>query len=109
MPWKRTAEQEDTIDDQVRAAKATIAKEEEEFKLKKERHLSRYRPRRVSHADKDAVVPETEADADTGRRGGDAPEPTKKESEPHKAGHHHDPHDESGDVLVEADEDMVIY
>lgn len=38
-----------------------------------------------------------------------APEP-EPELAPKKVEHHyHDPHDESGDVLVEGEEDMVIY
>lgn len=34
-------------------------------------------------------------------------EPDTKDQD--KSVHHHDPHDESGDVVVEADEDTVIY
>jgi uncharacterized membrane protein YgaE (UPF0421/DUF939 family) len=114
LPWKRTADQEDTIDEQIRSAKATIAAEEEEFKMKRERHLSRYQPRRFSHVDREddaAGKPKVAAHADD-QDGAQLEqleqEPTKKESE-QKTTHHDDPHDESGDVLVEADEDMVIY
>jgi len=31
------------------------------------------------------------------------------EQQPGPQSHHHDPHDDSGDVLVEGEEDMVIY
>lgn len=100
------------IEDQVRSAKATIAKEEEDFKTKKEHHLIRYDTRRSSNAQKeDEPAARSEADAPKAEAGDSESresEPAKKESE-QKPVHDHDPHDESGDVLVEADEDMVIY
>ncbi|KAG5922326.1 hypothetical protein E4U61_005434 [Claviceps capensis] len=111
LPWKRTADQDDIIDDQVRAAKSTMAKEEEEFKALKERHALRYGLRRDSHARPDTTE-ETQG-GETVQR--DAPGrdeeaiPGKGTAEPPKPTAHQDAHDESGDVLVVAEEDMVIY
>ncbi|KAG8416672.1 hypothetical protein J3458_007239 [Metarhizium acridum] len=108
LPWKTTADQEDVIDDQVRSAKATIAKEEAEFKSKKERHLSRYQPPRPSSDKGKDGIGRLET-AGVGKHGEERreQEPDKKDED--KSVHHHDPHDESGDVVVEADEDTVIY
>ncbi|KHN99462.1 Pinin/SDK/MemA protein [Metarhizium album ARSEF 1941] len=110
LPWKRSADQEDLIDDQVRSAKATIAKEEEEFKTKKERHLSRYQPRRLSSDGEKGDAMGGLAATDAGEKHGEG----RREQElvgrdEDKSAHHDDPHDESGDVVVEADEDTVIY
>ncbi|TWU76677.1 hypothetical protein ED733_000162 [Metarhizium rileyi] len=110
LPWKRTADQEDLIDAQVRSAKATIAKEEEEFKMKRERHLDRYQPRRVSYASVETSGLERLESTDAGQHGeGRRDQELAKKDDEHKPAQHHDPHDESGDVVVEADEDTVIY
>ncbi|KJK77567.1 hypothetical protein H634G_07306 [Metarhizium anisopliae BRIP 53293] len=108
LPWKRTADQEDAIDDQVRSAKDTIAKEEAEFKSKKELHLSRYQPRRPSSDKEKDGIGRLES-AHEGKHGEERREQEPDTKDQDKSVHHHDPHDESGDVVVEADEDTVIY
>ncbi|KAG5944113.1 hypothetical protein E4U59_007582 [Claviceps monticola] len=111
LPWKRTADQDDVIDDQIRAAKSTMAKEEEEFKALKERHAIRYGLRRESHARPDTTE-ETQGRETVQREAPGRDEeaiPGKGTAEPPKPAAHQDAHDESGDVLVVAEEDMVIY
>ncbi|KAG5920041.1 hypothetical protein E4U53_003949 [Claviceps sorghi] len=116
LPWKRTPDQEDVIEEQIRAAKSTIAHEEEEFKALKERHAIRYGLRRNSHQREDTT------ERTEGEKGMQQEEPGRNEaigatevtlvgghSEVQKAEAQQDAHDESGDVLVDADEDMVIY
>ncbi|KAK5990167.1 hypothetical protein PT974_08433 [Cladobotryum mycophilum] len=116
LPWKPTPQQEDVIDEQISRAKKTIAREAEQFRVRKQRHIERYGPPRhrsvtpdlpaaamrlessgsISHATK---APENEQ-----------PPPTEDMNhDQHDQNDQHDQHDESGDVLVEAEEDMVIY
>ncbi|KAG6082466.1 hypothetical protein E4U16_006036 [Claviceps sp. LM84 group G4] len=112
LPWKRTADQEDIIDDQIRAAKSTTAKEEEEFKALKERHAIRYGLRRESHAARPDTAKETQGGETVQQEAPGRDEegiPGKVTVEPPKQAAHQDAHDESGDVLVDAEEDMVIY
>lgn len=95
----------------MRAAKITIAKEEEEFKTLKERHASRYGSRGDSHqrqdkprkGDDDKTAQQEELVRDEATPAGGHAEVEQKSAA------HQDAHDESGDVLVDADEDMVIY
>ncbi|KAG6212892.1 hypothetical protein E4U50_001746 [Claviceps purpurea] len=111
LPWKRTADQDDIIDDQIRAAKSTMAKEEEEFKALKERHAIRYGLRRESHARPDTAE-ETQGGETVQQEAPGRDEeaiPGEGTAEPPKPAAHQDAHDESGDVLVVAEEDMVIY
>lgn len=113
-PWKRTADQEDIIDEQIRAAKITIAKEEDDFKALKQRHASRYGSREDSDRCQDKT---DEGEGKKITTQPEEPEELEKDDAAAGQGHadvpktaaQHDPHDESGYVLVDADEDMVIY
>ncbi|KAG5980810.1 hypothetical protein E4U55_003589 [Claviceps digitariae] len=113
LPWKRTTDQEDVIESQIRAAKRTIANEEEEFKAFKERHAVRYGLRRDSHQREDTTVraqgEKTMQQEELGRDEATQDSRMKGHAEVQKATAQQDAHDESGDVLVDADEDMVIY
>ncbi|POR34083.1 Uncharacterized protein TPAR_05745, partial [Tolypocladium paradoxum] len=112
LPWKPTPREEDTIDDQIRNTKAAIARELEDFKSRRESHLRRYGPRRESDASRteQPPVPAAKPEASPPRPAADAgsaeQQPVTAHHDPHG---HHDPHDDSGDILVEAEEDMVIY
>ncbi|KAK2591391.1 hypothetical protein QQS21_010916 [Conoideocrella luteorostrata] len=110
LPWKRTSEQDDIIDEQIRVAKSTIAKEEEDFKALRGRHASRFGSRRQSTStQREDGKPREGEDVSTKRLEQREQKPASKDNQEQKPVEHHDPHDESGDVLVEADEDMVIY
>ncbi|KAG6003666.1 hypothetical protein E4U21_001827 [Claviceps maximensis] len=116
LPWRRTTDQEDVIEEQIRAAKNTIANEKEEFKALKERHAIRYGLRRDSHkleddgeqAQGEKTVRQEELGRDEATQAIQAT-PVKGHAEVQKEAAQQDAHDESGDVLVDADEDMVIY
>lgn len=120
LPWKRTTDQEDVIEEQIRAAKSTIATEEEEFKALKERHVARYGVRRDSHQREDTTGrtqgEKTMQQEELGRneeatQATQAAQatPMKGDAQVQEAAAEQDAHDESGDVLVDGDEDMVIY
>ncbi|KAF6838703.1 nuclear protein [Colletotrichum plurivorum] len=116
-PWKLTKEQEDTIADQVRDAKDTIAREVEAFNDRKDEHEWRFglsRPPTTQEQPAPAVTeiladaPET---ADQGAHPAAAPAgDTDKASSLDREKHDREPHqDVSGDVVEDAGEDMVIY
>ncbi|KAG6001368.1 hypothetical protein E4U43_001334 [Claviceps pusilla] len=126
LPWKRTTDQEDVIEEQIRAAKSTIATEEEEFKALKERHVARYGMRRDSHQREETTErtqgEKTMQQEELGRNEEDTQAtqaaqaaqaaqatPMKGDAQVQEAAAEQDAHDESGDVLVDGDEDMVIY
>ncbi|KAL1866826.1 hypothetical protein VTK73DRAFT_4475 [Phialemonium thermophilum] len=89
-PWEFTRAQEDIIEEQIQTAKDNIEREKQDFARQKEqrlRHLG-------------VTVGEPASCEDTNNRDNDAP--TCKTS-------HEKDHDETGDVMVEAEEDTVIY
>jgi hypothetical protein len=111
LPWKTTPAQKDTIDDQIERARTTAEKEVEQFKARKQRHIERYGPptRQTSVTpDEPAAtrVPERESPIRSPHRSADKPHVQERRvsQDMHKAHH-----DESGDDLEEAEEDMVIY
>lgn len=117
LPWKVTSDQRDTIDDQIQRAKASIEKEVEQFKARKQRHIERYGPPTRQRS----VTPDEPAAAAPATATG-APERESPVRSPHHSvdkSHlqerrvsqdiHKGHHDESGDDLEEAEEDMVIY
>jgi hypothetical protein len=112
LPWKVTADQKDTIDDQIQRARASIEKEVEQFKARKQRHIERYGPptRQTSVTPDEpaaaARAPERESPVRSPHHGADKPHlQERRVSQDIHKGHH----DESGDDLEEAEEDMVIY
>ncbi|KAM5351450.1 hypothetical protein ACJ41O_004173 [Fusarium nematophilum] len=123
LPWKLTESQEDEIDDQVRHAKATVEREAEAFKVRKERHSSAAGRGRRTLTPVNAFVPApaSEAPADKPQStNGSEHSARALEKEHHHVQHHHHHHhnhhnhqhhhhDESADVVEEAEEDMVIY
>ncbi|KAH6610417.1 hypothetical protein Trco_000437 [Trichoderma cornu-damae] len=112
LPWKTTPAQKDAIDDQIQRARATAEKEAEQFRARKQRHIERYGPptRQTSATPDEAAaarVPEDESPARSPHPSTDKPHMQERgeSQDMHKGGHH----DESGDDLEEAEEDMVIY
>ncbi|CAI0653132.1 unnamed protein product, partial [Colletotrichum noveboracense] len=112
-PWKLTREQEDEIDDQIQDAKATIAREVEVFNERREEHERRYgRSRPPTRQEQSApVTAEASTDATSAP---EAPPAEALKADTNTLSHdtdRHDrePHDESGDVVEDAEEDMVIY
>lgn len=115
LPWKVTSDQKDTIDDQIQRAKASIEKEVEQFKSRKQRHIERYGPptRQTS------VTPDEPAAATAATRAPERESPVRSPHHNVDKSHlqerrvsqdiHKGHHDESGDDLEEAEEDMVIY
>ncbi|KJZ72192.1 hypothetical protein HIM_08457 [Hirsutella minnesotensis 3608] len=120
LPWRLTRKEEDIIDGQVRDCKADITRELEDFRWRKEQHLKQYGPKKESDEPRTEPAPAPAPPAM--REDGTAQEqPQEQPQEPPAASPRHesaakgamaaidDPHDDSGDVLVEAEEDMVIY
>ncbi|KAL6827007.1 pinin/SDK/memA/ protein conserved region domain-containing protein [Trichoderma sp. SZMC 28015] len=111
LPWKTTPEQKDIIDDQIQRAKATVEKEVEQFKARKQRHIERYGPptRQIS------VTPDEPAATRAPERESPIRSPHHSADKTHLQERrvsqdlHRAHHDESGDDLEEAEEDMVIY
>lgn len=111
LPWKTTPEQKDIIDDQIQRAKATVEKEVEQFKARKQRHIERYGPptRQL------AVTPDEPAATRAPERESPVRSPHHSADKPHLQERrvsqdlHRGHHDESGDDLEVAEEDMVIY
>ncbi|KAF4581917.1 Pinin/SDK/MemA protein [Ophiocordyceps camponoti-floridani] len=119
LPWKLTRDEEDTIADQVRACKSRIASELEDFRTRQEQHRRRLAPPTT------ATTTTAEEDGQPEDGGSDAKEqyppvaagvkeqaeasPPKARSKASPDAEAHQDHDDSGDILVEADEDMVIY
>ncbi|KAL2753476.1 hypothetical protein ACRALDRAFT_1077481 [Sodiomyces alcalophilus JCM 7366] len=115
-PWKLTGKQTDAIDDQVSAAKAIISREVEDFKLHKEQYDRRHghrRPDKVPRGEeKPAEMAGAAADPDSSASGpAHVPaEAANVSPDPSRNGDSHDKdHDESGDVVVEGEEDTVMY
>lgn len=112
LPWRLSHRERDLIKAQVRDCKASISRELEDFKERKEQHLKRYGPGWVSNA-----TPAVEPAAGPGPiRHHEAPPPELPTANAAAEGAGKqtttlldDMHDELGGVLVEADEDMVIY
>ncbi|KAK7225763.1 hypothetical protein V2G26_013766 [Clonostachys chloroleuca] len=114
-PWKLTGDQENVIDEQVSAAKDLIETELQAFKEKERLHAEKYGSRsspRVEHESQNPGQELPEPGMETEKRDVE----DKAEPKPEGAGatasvvtavHHH--HDDSEDVVVEGDEDTVIY
>lgn len=103
LPWKLGRREKDTIDAQVRECKASITRELEDFKGRKEQHAKRH-------------VPKGDSKATRAGSWADAPPPAR-DRETATADHvkkrttatDDDAHDDAGDVMVEGEEDVVIY
>ena len=118
MPWKLSDEHRDIIEDQIRDAKRIVEKELADFEDLRQRHHERYASRRRSSAVTEppakSVTPmdtaETGDPKDAAKTEVDLPAEAAAEKAPAtRSEDHHHHHDESGDVMVEAGEDMVIY
>ncbi|KAF5615547.1 peroxin 26 [Fusarium sp. NRRL 52700] len=103
LPWKLTAEQEDTIDDQIRQTKATIEREVESLNARKGLQAKGGRQPLETPAASREDLDHDSKDTDGPEK---SPHGQEKPIQTSNHGHHHD---ESADVLEEADEDMVIY
>ncbi|KAF5683665.1 peroxin 26 [Fusarium circinatum] len=103
LPWKLTAEQEDTIDDQIRQTKVTIEREVEGLNARKGQQA------KGGRQPLETTAPSRE-DLDHDSKGMNGPEKSPHGQEKLiQASNHDHHHDEAADVLEEADEDMVIY
>ncbi|CAH0049248.1 unnamed protein product [Clonostachys solani] len=114
-PWKLTGDQENVIDEQVSVAQNLIETELEAFKEKERLHAEKYGSRSSPRVEPEPQNPDQEA-SEPGKETEKKDAEDKAEPEPEGAGatasvvtavHHH--HDDSEDVVVEGDEDMVIY
>ncbi|KAF5711951.1 peroxin 26 [Fusarium mundagurra] len=101
-PHILTAEQEDTIDDQIRQTKVTIEREVESLNARKGRQA------KGGRQPLETTAPSRE-DLDHDSRDTSGPEKLPHGHEKPIQASNHEHHDESVDVLEEADEDMVIY
>ncbi|KAF4987931.1 hypothetical protein FGRMN_10063 [Fusarium graminum] len=108
LPWKLTEEQEDTIDAQVQQAKDTIEREVGAFNARKDRQTSRGRQSPAS-AEGIATSDGKLASEFTEPKVVDSSGPSLKTQEVENQEHHDHHHDESADVLEEAEEDTVMY
>jgi hypothetical protein len=106
-PYDLTREQEDVIDDQIKDAKAVIQREVEEFNLRREQHMKQYGRGRPSTARGEtmssAAAPGDADSSATLSRPTNGSSTQASRHGPDKVSH------DEGDVVVEADEDMVIY
>ncbi|EGY15078.1 hypothetical protein VD0002_g2176 [Verticillium dahliae] len=127
QPWKFTRAQDDILDDQIADAKATIAREVEEFALRRNQHDRAHGHRRLSTSQYDKKEPDAAARSApppapstvpsdvTGSASAAVtlPVPAEATNEPSvaKSVPMHDAHqqDEPGDDVVEAEEDTVMY
>ncbi|KAH6888660.1 pinin/SDK/memA/ protein conserved region-domain-containing protein [Thelonectria olida] len=111
LPWKLTPAQEEEIQERVQNVKATIERDLEAFKGRKQWH----RRDHGSHQTAQAATPEkpsaaaSDVSTDKPARGANGSELPAKGPDKEHHGHHHHHHDESADVMEVADEDMVIY
>ncbi|KAM0286241.1 hypothetical protein ACHAQH_000968 [Verticillium albo-atrum] len=110
QPWKFTRAQEDIIDDQIADAKATMAREVEEFALRRDQHD---RAHGRTPAPVPSAVPADEFEPARAAIPAAIPADTTndKPQSDAKNAHDHDAQqqDEPGDVVVEAEEDTVMY
>ncbi|EFQ27067.1 uncharacterized protein GLRG_02238 [Colletotrichum graminicola M1.001] len=106
-PWKFTKEQEDEIDAQIRDAKATVARETEAFRERKDEHERRYGQSRLPTRDE---LPAPTNIEDLAKTHAEPPAAAAPEAPAvtHDAPSPSHQHDEPGDVVEDA-EDMVIY
>ncbi|RCI15969.1 hypothetical protein L249_2194 [Ophiocordyceps polyrhachis-furcata BCC 54312] len=133
LPWKLTRDQQDTIEKQVRDCKASITTELQDFQRRRDQHRKRYAAPVEDEAAQEVIddsnkpvssntapVPKEESPPEEMGAGPkvepesvDPSSPTSsppaKKAKPEEADAHQNSHDDSGDILVEADEDMVIY
>lgn len=93
-PWELSGDQENTIKEQLHRVQEVIEKESQDFKLGGEQRLK----------DLGATVGEAVPCGDANNRA-----PAQSSSSSNKTGSHDKDHDEPGDVMVEAEEDTVIY
>ena len=89
-----------------------MEREAAEFRVRKQQHIERYGP--SSRGDPTRESPGQKEDDQGPVQEPPAEQPAASEENVEKAESHvkddfRDAHDESGDVLVEGDEDMVIY
>lgn len=103
LPWKLTAEQEDIIDDQIRQTKVIIEHEIESLNARKGRQAKGGRQPLETTAPSREDIDHDSADSNGP---GKLPHAQEKPIQASNHGHHHD---ESVDVLEEAEEDTVIY
>ncbi|KAL2181628.1 pinin/SDK/memA/ protein conserved region-domain-containing protein [Thermothelomyces heterothallicus CBS 202.75] len=130
LPWELTREQEDIINDQVRAAEETVERERREFRIRKEQRLRALGvtppPRSPSPAPQQPKHPhesEPSSEPKSGSRSEEAtvgePKLPPQDTNPDAAAppelaeardsHNHKDHDEHGDEIMQDEEDVVIY
>ncbi|KAL1842733.1 hypothetical protein VTJ49DRAFT_4371 [Mycothermus thermophilus] len=131
LPYKLTRDQEDIIDDQIRDAEETIARERREFKLRKEQRLKELGveppvrspsppPPREQKEQSKAAEPEIQPPSASDQATVGEPKPAPQDTNPDTVATtaptknqtqqlQDKEHDEHGDEMVQDEEDVVIY
>jgi hypothetical protein len=98
------------MNDQLHDARLTIERELEEFELKKEQHRKRYGPSRPTTSPGESHPIGDAADSAATQTQSEAEPLNNSSIQQAKTGHEKEQqHDETGDVVDEDGEDMVIY
>ncbi|ORY69505.1 pinin/SDK/memA/ protein conserved region-domain-containing protein [Pseudomassariella vexata] len=119
LPWEPTADQEDIVKDQIRDAEKAVEKEAREFKQRKDEWMRALGVLVVESSDTQKPAPEPEAaHEETVGKSAEAPQTLTESTNPtspaahttnsNKVGQEKES-DETGDVMVEEEEDTVIY
>lgn len=114
LPWRCTDHEQDIIDEQRRKARELVQREESEFEKRRKWHIDRHgaavkprpqsppreqpRPRTASPSPPDIAAAESAMNVDSNPGGGEEEENSRA-----------DGHDDVGDIVEHAGEDMVIY
>jgi len=104
-PYELTQEQQDTVDEQIEEAKRTISREVEEFEARLGDRSRPHGASRPSTAKGETAAAQGDADSPAA-----TPHPTNDQPAPHNSRSSLDKvQRDEDDVVVDADEDMVIY
>lgn len=114
LPRKPTPGEKRTLEEQIREVKEAVAKDVDNFRRHGElddRQQSTPPETLPSNTEQPAIIDQTLAPASPPAQLPILPpaEADDDAGQLAETSHHHDPHDDSGDILVEAEEDMVIY
>ncbi|KAK4233793.1 pinin/SDK/memA/ protein conserved region-domain-containing protein [Achaetomium macrosporum] len=123
VPWELTKEQEDIVNDQIRATRDVIQREAREFKTRKEQRFKALGvtppPRSPSPPRQKEQLPEPEPDAEPRSKEATVgePKPPPQDANPDTVAptpskvrtYHEKEHDENGDEMMQDEEDIVIY
>lgn len=112
LPWQRTDEERDIIDQQRREARELVQREESEFDKRRKWHVERHgeavRPRPPSPP-REQPRPPTASPAPSVTISGASPMKVDDEEDDKQEDTQHEGHDDAGDIVEHDGEDMVIY